>query len=260
MAFAAVNGQRIYFEDTGGSGAPVILSHGFLMDHSMFEHQVAALRDDYRVITWDERGFGQTEFDGKPFSYWDSADDCMALLTHLGIERAVLGGMSQGGFLSFRAALRYPDRVRGLILIDTQAGDEREAAELYRGMIDAWATYGPTDELAYTIAQIIISDPAENIRWIAKWKARDHATIVEPGNCLLAREDISDRLNEIHCPAVIIHGLADAAIPLEKAQHMRVGLPGFQHLEIIEHAGHASNLTHPDQANRAIRNFLADLK
>jgi 3-oxoadipate enol-lactonase len=260
MSFASVNGQRIYFEDTGGSGAPVILSHGFLMDHAMFEHQVAALRDDYRVITWDERGFGQTEWDGKPFSYWDSADDCMALLTHLGIERAVLGGMSQGGFLSLRAALRYPERVRGLILIDTQAGDEKEAAELYRGMLGAWATDGPSDELAYAVAQIIISDPVENLRWIARWQARDHASIVEPGNCLLNREDIGDRLNEIHCPAVIIHGLADAAIPLEKAQHMRVGLPGFQHLEIIDNAGHASNLTHPEQANRAIRNFLADLK
>jgi 3-oxoadipate enol-lactonase len=259
MPFASVNGQRLYFEDTGGSGAPVIFSHGFLMDHSMFEHQVAALRDDYRVITWDERGFGQTEFDGKPFTYWDSADDCVGLLTHLGIERAVLGGMSQGGFLSLRAALRYPDRVRGLILIDTQAGDEHEAAEIYRGMMAVWAEHGPNDELAYTIAQIIVSDPVENLKWIAKWQARDHKSIVEPANCLLGREDISDRLKEISCPAVIIHGLADAAISLEKAQQMRVGLPGFQHLEIIEHAGHASNLTHPEQANRAIRNFLADL-
>ena len=74
------------------------------------------------MITWDERGFGDTEYDGEPFTYWDSAADCLGLLDHLGIDRAVVGGMSQGGFVSLRAALTAPERVRGLILIDTQAG------------------------------------------------------------------------------------------------------------------------------------------
>src|ERR1700722_9085146 len=99
MPFAAVNGQRAYFEDSGGHGAPVIFSHGFLMDHEMFNPQVAALAGEFRCITWDERGFGQTEASG-PFTYWDSADDALALLTYLGVERAFLVGMSQGGFLS----------------------------------------------------------------------------------------------------------------------------------------------------------------
>lgn len=259
MPYASVNGQRLYFEDTGGLGRPIIFSHGFMMDHSMFHHQVAAFRDTHRIITWDERGFGRTEWDRQPFTYWDSADDCMGLLTHLGIERAVLGGMSQGGFLSLRAALRYPERVEALILIDTQAGDEAEARELYGAMLDAWANYGPSDELAYTVAQIIIADPVENIRWIAKWQARDHASIVEPGKCLLGREDISDRLGEIRCPTVIIHGLADTAIPLEKAQQLRVAIPGFQAMEIVDQAAHAANLTHPVQTNRAIRGLLNEL-
>src|SRR5229473_1079844 len=66
-----------------GDGPAVVMSHGFLMDHEMFAPQVAALAPEFRVITWDERGFGATEFDGKPFSYYDSANDCMALLDHL---------------------------------------------------------------------------------------------------------------------------------------------------------------------------------
>ena len=122
MPFADVNGQRIRFEDSGGDGPPIVLSHGFLMDREMFAPQVQALSPQFRVITWDERGFGETEFDGQPFTYWDSARDCLALLDHLGIERAVLGGMSQGGFLSLRAALLAPHRVRALVLIDTQSG------------------------------------------------------------------------------------------------------------------------------------------
>ena len=90
----------------------------------MFAPQAAALAPEFRVIAWDERGFGETEFDGKPFTYWDSARDCLGLLDHLGIQQAVLGGMSQGGFLSLRAALLAPARVRALVLIDTQSGVE----------------------------------------------------------------------------------------------------------------------------------------
>ena len=126
MAYAEVNGQRLYYEDSGGDGPPVILGHGFLMDHEMFAPQVAALAPEFRVITWDERGFGLTEFDDKPFTYWDSADDCLGLLTHLGIDRAVVGGMSQGGFLSMRAALTAPERVKALVLLGTQSGKESE--------------------------------------------------------------------------------------------------------------------------------------
>jgi hypothetical protein len=121
MAFADVNGQHIRFDDSGGDGSAVILSHGFLMDREMFAPQVDALAAEFRVITWDGRGFGETRSDGQPFTYWDSARDCLGLLDHLRIERAVLGGMSQGGFLSLRAALLAPERVAALVLIGTQA-------------------------------------------------------------------------------------------------------------------------------------------
>jgi 3-oxoadipate enol-lactonase len=104
MSQAMINGQHLYFEDSGGDGLPVLFSHGFLMDHSMFDPQVAALRSEFRCITWDERGHGASSVDG-PFTYWDSARDALALLDHLGIDSAVFVGMSQGGFLSMRAAL-----------------------------------------------------------------------------------------------------------------------------------------------------------
>src|SRR5690348_2127661 len=109
-----------------GEGPAVVLSHGLLLDQSMFDAQVAALAPEYRVITWDQRGHGGTPAPG-PFSYWDSARDVLALLDHLGIGRAVLGGMSQGGLLSLRAAMLAPERVRGLILIDSEAGTGEEA-------------------------------------------------------------------------------------------------------------------------------------
>jgi 3-oxoadipate enol-lactonase len=259
MPHAAVNGQQIYFEDTGGDGPPVILAHGFLMDHEMFVHQVAALRNNYRVITWDERGFGDTQWDGQPFTYWDSASDCLGLLTHLGIDRAVVGGMSQGGFLSMRAALTAPERVRALILLDTSTtlyDDETKAAN--QGMVDMWLSVGPVDQLAEAVATIIIDDPAENPKWIAKWQARDKATLAEPARCLMDRDDITERLHEITCPALVIHGTEDTALSMADAELMAAKLGNCDGVVKVSGA-HAANLTNPEPVNAAILDFLATL-
>ena len=260
MPFADVNGQRLRFEDSGGDGPAVILSHGFLMDHEMFDAQVQALAPEYRVITWDERGFGETEFDGKPFTYWDSARDCLGLLDHLGVDRAVLGGMSQGGFLSMRAALLAPERVRALVLIDTQSGlEDPERLPAYRQMQETWLQAGPVDQLTEAVANLIIGDPALNEVWIAKWKQLPHDTLRAPGDCLFDRDDITDRLGEISCPAIVFHGTADLSIEMERAEELCQGLPGCTGVVRIEGAPHAANLTHPDEVNGPLLEFLRSL-
>ena len=257
MPFAQVNGQKIHYRDSGGRGTVVVLSHGFLMDLTMFDAQVSALSDKFRVITWDERGFGDTEYDGKPFTYWDSANDCLALMTHLGIDTAVLGGMSQGGFLSLRAALTAPERVKALVLIDTAAdNDGPETLAAYRGMVDAWVTHGPVDDLANVIANIIIANPTENAKWIAKWKARPKELMTHPSGCLLDRDDITSRIGEISCPALIIHGTNDTAISADRAEALRKGLRNAQDIVWVEGAAHAANLTHPHIVNPPLRAFL----
>jgi 3-oxoadipate enol-lactonase len=260
MAFAQINGQRIKFDDSGGDGPPVVLAHGFLMDGDMFAAQVEALAGEFRVITWDERGFGETEFDGEPFTYWDSARDCLGLLGHLGIERAVLGGMSQGGFLSLRAALLQPDRVSALVLIDTQAGTEDPARlPAYRQMQTTWLEVGPVDELTQAIASLIIGDPVLNERWIAKWRELPRESMRAPVDCLLDRDDISDRLKEISCPAIVIHGTADRSIEMERAEELCNGLSGCAEVVRIAGAPHAANLTHPAETNAALLGFLRRL-
>ena len=89
MPIASVNGQNLYYEDTGGRGPALVFSHGLLMDHTMFAPQVQALQGRFRCISWDERGHGQTADPEQcaPFDYYDSADDLAALLEHLGVER-----------------------------------------------------------------------------------------------------------------------------------------------------------------------------
>jgi len=262
MPFAQLADQRICFEDTGGDGLPVILSHGFLMDREMFAQQVAALSPEFRVITWDERGFGQTESDGRPFTYWDSAGDCLALLDHLGIREAVFGGMSQGGFISLRAALLAPERVLGLVLMDTQAGaEDPEKIAGYRQLMDSWIANGLSDEVAQIIANIIIAEPEENARWIAKWKAlKDPRQLVAPTDCLMVREDITARLPGIAAPALVIHGSLDTAIPLSQAEALCSGIGGRTELVVIEGATHAANLTHAAAVNPPIRAFLRSLQ
>jgi 3-oxoadipate enol-lactonase len=260
MPYADINGQRIYFEDSGGAGDPVILAHGFLMDHEMFAPQVAALAPEFRVITWDERAFGLTEWDGKPFTYWDSAADCLGLLRHLGIDRAVVGGMSQGGFLSLRAALTAPAVVRALVLLDTAAGiDDPEKNAGNRGMLELWATAGPVDELTQAVAEIIINDPVENERWIAKWRARPKELILEAGRCLQGRDDISPRLGEITCPAIVIHGTDDMALTMDEAEKLAENLSGCDGVVAIVGAAHAANLTHPELVNPPLLAFLRGL-
>ena len=258
MPTAQINGQKIYFEDTGGSGPVVVFSHGLLMDCSMFAPQVAALSKKYRVITWDERGHGQTNDATAAFSYYDSASDLAGLLQHLGIAQAVLGGMSQGGYLSLRAALRYPQIVKALILIDTQAMPESPATlPLYTQLVQNWAANGLDDQTAATIEHIILgAGYADASLWKAKWKEVRPANLLQIFNTLVTRDDISGSLGEIQVPALVIHGDADAAIPLAHADDMAQRLPRAT-LKAIAGAGHAANLTHPHAVNPLIEAFLA---
>jgi len=260
MPYADVNGQHLYYEDSGGDGPVVVFSHGLFMDTSMFEPQVQALRDRYRCIAWDERGHGRTGDATAPFTYWDSADDVVALLGSLGVERAVLAGMSQGGFLSLRAALRHPELVRALILIDTQAGvEDPERLPGYEAMVQQWLSAGPDQGMLDVIAGLILGEGyAGTPEWQDKWRTLSNDNLVQVFTTLATRDDLHDRLREIEIPAMVIHGEADASISLEIGRNLADGLPNAEFV-IVPDAGHASNLTHPDAVNPQIERFLAGL-
>jgi len=257
MPIAAVNGQKIYYEDTGGSGPAVVFSHGLFMDHEMFAPQVEALKAKYRCITWDERGHASTASDTlAPFTYYDSADDLAALLAHLGIERAVLAGMSQGGFLSLRCALTHPEIVRALILIDTQSGQEDPTAlEGHMQLAKAWAEYGLSDDMAAIIEGIILGNDWEGAAaWKAKWKTISPANMLGCMETLASRDNVTGKLGQIKVPALVVHGEADAAISLDLGRALATALDA--ELVAVPGAGHAANLTHPAVVNPAIARFL----
>jgi pimeloyl-ACP methyl ester carboxylesterase len=261
MPYAQVNGQKLFYEDTGGNKPVVIFSHGLLMDHSMFAPQIAALKDRYRCISWDERGHGRTAGDTcAPFTYYDSADDLAGLLKHLRIKQAVLAGMSQGGFLSLRCALTHPEIVRGLVLIDTQAGQEDPAKMPgYKQMIDVWSTQGLPDAIADTIEGIILAPGwPGGAEWKAKWRTWKPVNVLQSFHTLSERDDISGKLGQIKTPTLVIHGDADIAIALSLGKALAAGIVGAE-LAVIPGGGHAPNLTHPQLVNPYIEKFLARL-
>jgi len=261
MPLQKINGQWLHYEDTGAKLPPVVLAHGLLMDHSMFAPQLEALSSRYRIITWDARCHGETETTDDPFSYWDLADDLRGLLDHLGIARAVIGGMSQGGFVALRFALMHPERTAALILLSTQAGaEDPDKVGLYESMLEVWESDGLNDQLAETIAAIVLGNewPGRQ-EWIAKWRQWPRSLLRPAFNALAGREDIHDRLGEIEAPALVIHGDADAAIDIELARRLCSGLANSGALVTIEGGGHACNLTHPEPVNLALQEFLFGL-
>jgi len=259
MPYADVNGQRLFYADTGQGEDVIVFSHGFFMSHEMFDAQVEAVRDRWRCIAWDERGHGRTESTPEPFSYWNSARDLLGLLDHLGVERAVLAGMSQGGYLSLRAALTAPERVRALVLMDTQPGPEApEKVPVYDQLIEGWLSPGgPPQEVADTIGTIILGAGFEDMRrWMDAAKEIPPETARQIYATLMSREDdVTPRLAELTMPALVIHGDQDLAIGIDTAHWFADALPHGE-LVVVEGAGHAANLTHPDAVNPPLAAFL----
>jgi pimeloyl-ACP methyl ester carboxylesterase len=122
-------------------------------------------------------------------------------------------------------------------------------------MAAEWSASGSDPAVLDVVASIILG-PADHVPWKTLWEQMPRHRAVQVVDTLLSREDITDRLGEITCPALVIHGNADAAIPVAKAAELASGLPGAWPLVVVEGAGHAANLSHPDEVNAEIRRFL----
>jgi len=259
VPIAEVNDQRLFYTDSGGPGTAIVFTHGFLMDGEMFAPQVEEFGDEYRVITWDCRGFGRTEASDDPFTVWDQARDLIGLMEQLGVDSAVLAGMSHGGYISMRVPLLEPGRARALILLDTSASGLTEQEKVgYRGMFDQWIDSGPTEELAGPLADLIIGDPALHRKWIDKWRSWPKERLRQPALATVEVEDIRCRLKDIHCPALVVHGEDDRSFPVALAEQIVEHLPGAGSVSLVP-GGHAASLTHAHDVNDRIRAFLAAL-
>ncbi len=258
MPVARVNGLDIYYEDTGGSGPVLLFNHGFLMDREMFAPQVDALKGRYRCIGWDERGFGKTGPVDQPFSYWDSARDALGLLAHLKIPSATFIGMSQGGFLSMRAALLEPARVKALVLFATRSGlDTEETVNNFRNLRAEWLANGCANVKGMLGEILIGKERAEPQPWFDKWEKMTKQSLAYPIDALTGRDDLTPRLGELRCPSIVFHGAADIAIDVAHGEALAKGLPNCKGFVRVPGGGHGVNITHPDLVNPPLLEFLA---
>lgn len=260
MPYLDVTGAQIYYEDTGGDGQVVLLAHALLLDQDMLAPQVSALRDGYRVITWDARGHGATRYDEAAFDIWDLARDQVALLDHLGVEQAVLGGLSLGGEACLRAALLAPDRVRALVLCGTLAGASSPTVrEGYERLAIAARDGGALPELADSLLELLVEDPSARAHWAAKPRVASAEAIFHSVACAFGRDDLTGRLAELTAPTLLLHGTADPLIALVRAEWLAQELPGGSGVIAIDGAGHLPSLTHPAAVEAELRKFLDGL-
>lgn len=250
------DGQSIHFEDTGGDGPAVVLGHGFLMDQTMFDPVVEAIGDAFRVVRWDARGFGQSGWNGRPHDPWVHAADIAALMDELGIERAFVGGMSQGGYSALRFALRHPERTRGLVLLSTMSGPTSpDTIAFYRQNVETLRGHGMVPPLLEGTANALLGAREHWEPWVTRWKAYDPMHVAGAMEALIARDDVSGRLGEIQAPVFIAHGTEDGGMPIDAAHFLAEKLPADGVLE-LEGGAHAAAFTHAPQLVGPLRAFL----
>ena len=260
MSRIKTNGVETVFEDEG-SGPAIVLLHGFPFDRTMWRDQVEGLRSSYRVIAPDLRGLGETRSSAEVATMDQMARDVAALLDQLEIDRAVICGLSMGGYVAFDFQHSFPDRVRALVLAGSRApadndqekqNRERQAARMLAEGMKGIAV----ETLPKLLGQETLARKPEVVKRVREMIERSDAhgaAAAQRG--MAARRDYSGDLAQINVPTLIVVGREDSIRPVSDAEFMHSQIRNSR-LEIIDGAAHVSNLEQPEVFNRALRAFL----
>ena len=253
MPTAHVNGIDLYFEDHG-SGEPLVLMHGYASTSAMWQGQVAPLTERYRLITWDMRGHGETDSPEEQSQYSEAhtVEDMTQLLRHLGVEQAVIGGLSLGGYMSLGFNLAHPEMVKALILCDTGPGYRNPTAR------EGW------NETAFRRAERFEERGLDALGAspeieAARRRHRSAAGLARSARGMLAQFDarVIESLDQIAVPTLIIVGENDTPF-LAGTDYMANKIPNARKV-VIPDAGHAANIDQPETFNRAVLEFLDEV-
>lgn len=263
MPTIEVDGLRIVYEDTGGSGTPVVLVHGFPFSAAMWEPQIEALGGRFRMIAVNLRGFGGSDApeDRAAYSMSAFARDVKAVMDDVGVDRAVLCGLSMGGYVCFQFWRDYRESVAGLILADTRAeADPPEAIEKRTGQQQQIADQG-IDAIADGLTRAVLSDTTRETKPDVVKGARllmdqPAAGYIGALEAMKNRPDSTADLTGITVPCLVIVGEDDGLTPPEMARKIHEHIGGSR-LVVIPEAGHLSNLEDPQAFNGALAEFLA---
>ena len=267
--------HRLNFEgatlatEVAGEGPAVMLLHGFPFHRGMWDAQIEGLSDEFRVIAPDLRGFGRSTLakknvvDGIGMDQF--AADAAAVLDELGVEEAVtLVGFSMGGYAAWQFALRYPERLRALVLVDTRAAADADAARDGRlKMAEAALVACDSAPVQVMLPKLLAAatietrpDIVDRVRAFMEQATGEAIAAAQRG--MARRQDVRGRLGEITCPALGIVGSADAISPPAEMHEIVAALPRARLVE-IENAGHSTPLENPAAVTAAIREFVQSL-
>jgi 3-oxoadipate enol-lactonase len=250
-------GQRGLAYESYGSGKPLVLLHAFPFDGRMWRETALALADQCRVLVPDMRGFGGSDLGAGEPSIADMADDVAALLDHLGIAQAAVGGMSMGGYVALAFATRHRARLERLILADTRAAADSDQARA--GRADTLALVerqGVAALVERQLGALLSPSPSEAVRaQVRALGQQDPAGVCAAIRALRDRPDRQAELAEISCPTLVIAGRMDKLSPPEEMAALARAIPHARLVEIPD-AGHLSHLENPDAFAAAIANFI----
>jgi pimeloyl-ACP methyl ester carboxylesterase len=246
-----------------GRGLPVVLLHAFPLNRTMWEPQIAALFGECRCIVPDLRGFGDSPKSG-PYTMDRHADDIAALLDALQVERAVIGGLSMGGYVALALWRRHRHRIRALVLADTRAAaDTPEGLQKRDELIALARTGGPAAVADKQITGLTGKSTrdkqpelVDRIRSVMSGESVDG--IVGALEAMRGRPDSTALLPQIDVPTLIVVGAEDVITPVKEARAMADAIRGSR-LEVIPEAGHLSNLERPAAFNAALSDFNGSL-
>jgi pimeloyl-ACP methyl ester carboxylesterase len=245
----------------GEGGYPLLLVHGWPETKRIWWRNIGPLAEaGFEVIAPDLRGFGESTV-APPYSMDQYADDVARLLDALGIDRAVMGGVSMGGYITFALWRRHRDRLRGLILIDTRAGaDSEEARAKRQEMIEAVRVRGSAAAAEAMIDAMIGKTTRERQPGLTDFMRAMMAAAPADGvigalGALASRPDSGPTLATIDVPTLIVVGQEDALTPPRESDAMCAAIVGSR-LEILPGAGHVSNVEQPAAFNRVVSGFL----
>lgn len=256
-----IDGIEIEYEATG-SGPAVLLLHAFPLGHFMWDAQSEALAGTQRVVRFDARGFGGSGLGEGPLTMERIADDGAALLDHLGIDRAVVGGCSMGGYAAFAFVRRHPQRLAGLVLQDTRAGADTEEAKANRAALAAKVLAEGSGAAVEAFLPKLLGETTQREQpdLVARVRERILATapegIANALHGLAARADSRATLPTIPVPTLVLVGAEDVLTPPAEAALLSAAIPRAR-LDVIPNAGHLANLENPPAVNAALEAFLA---
>lgn len=262
MPTIRINNCDYYYEVHGSGKETIVFSHGLLWSGFLFHQQVNFLKDNYRVITYDHRGQGQSEVTKDGYEMDSLYEDAVQLIEQLELGKVHFAGFSMGGFIAMRLAARRPDLIKSLILMETSC--QKESNTIKYAILNTIVLFFGVELVTPSVMKIMFGKTFLNNKSRNDEKKifknelkKNKKTIVRAVEGVINRKGIEKELSQIICPTLIIVGEEDVATNPEKAKIIHKNIPQSK-LIILKNAGHSSSIEVPNEVNNAIGDFLSN--